>query len=99
MRPFRWVIAGCSIYVGLAVLCLAPTALRADCNCDCQRANVSNQLSQRIQEQQDMLALGQAFQSKARFDVGELQSDRNEVYDLLLNKAEVKEREALTQCQ
>ena len=89
----RWLLGG-----GV-ILCLAQAVVWADCNCDCQKQQLIDQLNAKKQEQAQLLALGKTFQTKARLDVGQLEQDRKQVYDLLLNKAEVKEREALTKCQ
>jgi hypothetical protein len=86
--------------LALIVMLLAGFAPAAwACNCACQESDLRNRLDSLRNEQRGYLDIAEANQRSATQGVRELRDMRNDVYELLLDGAEQKERAALTLCQ
>ena len=81
-----------------ALFLFAASPAYADCNCACQRDNLQAEQNAKRAEQQMYLTLGRAFQENARDGIKNVRDTRNDVFDLMLNGAELKERQALNLC-
>ena len=82
----------------VALFLLSASSAYADCNCQCQKDNLQAEQNAARAQQQAYLALGRWFQDNARNGISNVRDMRNDVFDLMLNGAELKERQALNLC-